>query len=180
MKEDKRITQTKQNIEAALIELLNINILNNNYLEEITVKALCEKADINRSTFYAYYTDPSDIYKIIERNAINKINIFLDNLNSRITLYDFFYEVINFLETNKDAFMVIVNEQKALKNTIIGFFTKQFTLTKSSATSYLYEFFFFGFVNILKEWFSNQLATVSELAEFFEKQFSPFFATKLD
>lgn len=180
MKEDKRITQTKQNIETALIELLNTNILNNNYLEEITVKALCEKADINRSTFYAYYTSPSDIYKIIERNAINKISIFLDSLNNSITLYDFFYEVINFLEANKDAFIVITNEHKALKDTIISFFTKQFTITKSSATSYLYEFFFFAFVNVIKEWFSNQLATISELAAFFEKQFSPFFATKLD
>lgn len=172
MKEDKRITQTKQCIEKALIELLN-----NKYLEEITVKELCEKANINRSTFYTYYTSPNDIYKIIERNAINKIHIFLDSQNISITLYNFFRETINFLYSNQDVFIIMEKEHNALKNAICNFFNKRYMITKQVSMSYLYEFFFFGFINVIKKWLkSNQNETVEELAEYFENLFSPFFS----
>lgn len=170
MKEDKRIIQTKQRIENTLIELLR-----NKYLGEITVKELCEKANINRSTFYVYYSSPSDVYKVIEENAINKINIFLDCLNNNITLYNFFYDVISFLVSNKNVFIVMTKESVILKNTIINSFTKRFTLLNLDI-NYLYEFLFFGFINVINKWFEkNQLETIDELATFFEKYFSQFF-----
>src|SRR5699024_5578943 len=50
----KRIDRRKQYTRKVLKESL-IELLKNKPIATISVKALCEKADINRSTFYAHY-----------------------------------------------------------------------------------------------------------------------------
>ena len=47
--ESRRTRYTRRAMQDALIELLR-----NQPLGSITVKALCERADVNRSTFYAH------------------------------------------------------------------------------------------------------------------------------
>jgi AcrR family transcriptional regulator len=48
---------------------------------KITVKELCERADVNRATFYAHYTDAFDLLNKIEDELIEtiKTNIGTDN-----------------------------------------------------------------------------------------------------
>ena len=63
---DIRIEKTRQSIINAFIELRS-----HKELERITIKELCEKAQINKSTFYAHYQDIyqhfvlSDIFYIL-------------------------------------------------------------------------------------------------------------------
>lgn len=49
---DKRIKKTKQAIKNAYMELRT-----KKSIEKITIKELCELADINKSTFYSHYED---------------------------------------------------------------------------------------------------------------------------
>ena len=53
--ENRRVKYTKRVIKEALIELMA-----NRQVGEISVKKLCEQADVNRSTFYAHYGNPMD------------------------------------------------------------------------------------------------------------------------
>jgi len=67
-KEDRRIRITKQAIRESLIELMQ------QYpIARISVKMLCESADINRSTFYAHYRDQYDLLKSIQQDVITDI-----------------------------------------------------------------------------------------------------------
>ena len=50
MEENRRVRMTKRLLQDALLELLE-----EKSLEKITVTQVCSKADVNRSTFYAYY-----------------------------------------------------------------------------------------------------------------------------
>ena len=52
---DRRIRRTKKNVYTALASLLFEKDIRN-----ITVKELCEKADINKSTFYLHFLDIYD------------------------------------------------------------------------------------------------------------------------
>src|SRR5690625_5167739 len=47
----------------------------------ITVKEICELADINRSTFYAHYDNPFDLLEQIEQELIDDLNSFLSSYN---------------------------------------------------------------------------------------------------
>ena len=66
--ENRRIRMTKRLIKDALLELLEQEKLAN-----ITVTALCEKADVHRSTFYKHYSDPADVLSEIEQDFLDQI-----------------------------------------------------------------------------------------------------------
>ncbi len=53
-----RITRTKKALKEALIELLKIKTFN-----KITVSQICEKAYVNRVTFYTHYQDKYELYE---------------------------------------------------------------------------------------------------------------------
>ena len=59
--ESRRTRYTRRAMQDALIELLR-----NQPLGSITVKALCERADVNRSTFYAHYASIEELLHDIE------------------------------------------------------------------------------------------------------------------
>ena len=42
-------------------------------IEKITVKAICEKAGCNRSTFYEYYTDSYSVLEAIEEELLDYV-----------------------------------------------------------------------------------------------------------
>ncbi|MBQ9079679.1 MAG: TetR/AcrR family transcriptional regulator [Clostridia bacterium] len=72
MATDRRVKYTKKVLGEALIKFLN-----EKPIARITVKEICEEADINRATFYAHYTDQFDQLKKIEAEFIEGINSFL-------------------------------------------------------------------------------------------------------
>lgn len=57
MKQDLRVKKTKKALFEALLQLLQTY----NFFD-VTVTKLCEKADVNRSTFYAHYTNMDDLF----------------------------------------------------------------------------------------------------------------------
>ena len=63
---DKRIEKTKEKLREALGELVC-----KQPVSEISVSALCEKAGINRTTFYKYYSVPEDIQQEILDETVN-------------------------------------------------------------------------------------------------------------
>ncbi len=57
-REDRRTQMTKRMLRDNLLELLE-----HQNIQKISVRALCEQADINRSTFYKYYKSQYDLLK---------------------------------------------------------------------------------------------------------------------
>ena len=68
MQESRRVRMTKRLMKDALLELLERKNLAN-----ISVKELCETADVHRTTFYLHYTDPSDLLREIEQDFLDQI-----------------------------------------------------------------------------------------------------------
>lgn len=65
---DLRIKKTRRSIINAFLELRA-----RKPLEKITVKELCEKAEINKSTFYTHFTDVFDLSNQLESDVIRQI-----------------------------------------------------------------------------------------------------------
>ena len=60
-KESRRVTMTKLLLKTALIELMQ-----EKPFPQITIKELCERADLNRTTFYLHYADQTAVLREIE------------------------------------------------------------------------------------------------------------------
>lgn len=68
MEKDRRIRRTRAAIQSAFLKLTfekNIN--------RITVKELCEQADINKSTFYLHYQDIYDLTEQFKQDVSTKV-----------------------------------------------------------------------------------------------------------
>ena len=57
-KEDRRVKYTKMVLKESLIDLLS-----KKDISCITIKQICEEADINRATFYTHYSDQFDLLR---------------------------------------------------------------------------------------------------------------------
>lgn len=94
-------TVAQDAIRKALIELLL-----QNGLEQISVKKLCAKAHVARSTFYVYYENLKDVLSEVENHFINK----LAELDHRIVNkkkyiepndFSYFSEIIDYVSENE-------------------------------------------------------------------------------
>jgi AcrR family transcriptional regulator len=65
---DRRIVYTRMVLKQSLLELLR-----ERPIEKITVKDICEKADINRGTFYTHFSDPYNLLEQIENELLGEI-----------------------------------------------------------------------------------------------------------
>ena len=63
MKEDQRVRLSRQLLRSALIVLLKEKNIN-----KISVREICDAAEINRTTFYKHYGNPYDLLEDIENS----------------------------------------------------------------------------------------------------------------
>lgn len=65
---DRRVRRTRQAIKESLISLMETKPLS-----EVTVKEVMERADVNRATFYAHFSNLEDLERSIEVDIANKV-----------------------------------------------------------------------------------------------------------
>lgn len=63
--ESRRVQLTKTLLKTSLLELLD-----QKNIRQITVTELCKQADVNRSTFYAYYESPYNLMMSMENDIV--------------------------------------------------------------------------------------------------------------
>lgn len=71
MKHDLRVAVTKRMIKEGLLQLLEEKTL-----EKIRINELCEKAGVNRATFYRHYNTPQDVLREIGLDFVKQIPKF--------------------------------------------------------------------------------------------------------
>ena len=76
--ENRRVRMTKRLMKDAMLELLE-----KQDLAGISVTAICNTADVHRSTFYKYYSDPADLLSEIEQDILERIPFPPTILNER-------------------------------------------------------------------------------------------------
>ena len=94
---DRRVKYTKLVIEDTFLSLLE-----KKDISSITVTELCEKADINRATFYRYYIDIYDLLKKIQDDFINEIKASDPMINlPNYTVYNYTKDILEIFKKNR-------------------------------------------------------------------------------
>jgi len=173
-KADRRIKYTKMMLKNGIIMLLE-----DNPISKITVKKLCEVADINRSTFYSHYTDVYDLLRQLELEVTMELtdfiseHIFTDKTEEIVQVMNVMLEYIG---ENSDLFKVLLSE-----NGDISFQRDLMRITQHKSITDLHNlknintqtsefiqcFFLAGSISIIREWLqegmTNSPREISEL-----------------
>ena len=143
IKNNQRYKMSSEKIETAFLAL----ILKHKY-EDITVSQICEKAKINRSTFYCHYDDINDlIVKIESRFAKGTASIF--NFGERQT-HEAFIELFTFVKENKYFYKAFLNipyitfAETSTKLAVLENIGNKNKKLKSEAIGIFYRASFFG------------------------------------
>lgn len=157
--------RSRKMIREAFLELLE-----EKEIHKITVTEIVNKADLNRSTFYAHYMDVKAITEEIENEVIDKM---LEILNG-FQFQNFFnhptpllLEVSRFLESNKEIYKILLkaNGAETFLKRLKNIFT-DYMLSDTDIPDYLKDskmvtlrvcYFAGGIVNLYEEWFSDHL-----------------------
>ncbi|MEA5078693.1 MAG: TetR-like C-terminal domain-containing protein [Anaerolineaceae bacterium] len=106
-KEDRRIRITKLAIKESLVELMQTNPIS-----KISVKMICDAADINRSTFYAHYQDQYDLLTKIEKEVITDIKehvLPISFIEQSVTALSMFTQMLEYVKANAPLFKVLLS-----------------------------------------------------------------------
>ena len=171
---DRRVRKSKEALKNSLIELMREKPVNN-----ITVKELVTRADLNRSTFYNYYSDIPDMLSKLEDELYNE---FLYTLEAHIPKkekvvdvskggHKFIEDMCSVIKNNYEFCRCIFSKngdlnflfkleemiENHLKNQLREIFDG-----KIDHLTYVYSFFKSGYIGILKEWMKGGCVESSE------------------
>ena len=169
---DRRVIKTKRAIKNALMHLLNDRDIN-----DITISDIAAQADINRKTFYNYYSGVHEVIDEMEDDIISHVDEaltdidFIDNLENPYLIFEKLTSVIS---TDMDTFGYLLG-----MNTNVGLLSKMVDLLKAKVKSVILpvveldelrlnlmlEFMITGMVAVYKRWFnSDRRASIDEIS----------------
>lgn len=101
-KPDRRVLRTKYALKKNLLILLK-----DQPIQKISVSHLCEKSDINRSTFYTYYSDPMDLLRTIQDEFFEKLKITMEQFQKENSITTLMKSTIHCISEHKELIRLI-------------------------------------------------------------------------
>ena len=138
-------------------------------IARITVREVCEKTGINRSTFYAHFQDVYDVVEKVERTMANGLTrSFLQKLESGEDLLACFLSLFEYIREYREFYSlyfgtfhqagVIDVFWDLLQDRLKGLSYEQFGYRSEEEMEYHKEFFLFGFTAMLRHWLERNCA----------------------
>lgn len=159
---DQRVRVTKSMIKSAFLDLLS-----QKNVRHITVRELCEKAQINRATFYAHYMDIYDLKEQLENELLESFSqVFIrafGNLEPSLLSKEMFIKVFSLLRENSEQCVILLNSDneivekfvKVSRDIVLSTYGKHFpNATKERLNAY-YLFVSSGCIALVKQWLLN-------------------------
>ena len=168
-KENQRIMITRRLLKENLIELLK-----EKSIDKISVTELCQRAEINRSTFYAHYSAPKDALLEIKRDFAAQIAESLRSLDKNAAPKDKLLRICELIAANAELEKIILSNSDDDEATEAAFgeiFGAPFAPDRNlneNARRLVAVFFHQGFFRVVREWILHEIPiTPAEIAEIF-------------
>ncbi|MBQ6205679.1 MAG: TetR/AcrR family transcriptional regulator [Oscillospiraceae bacterium] len=172
-KENQRIALTRRLLKENLMELLQEKPIG-----KISVTELCQRAEINRSTFYAHYSAPQDVLLEIKRDSAAQIAESLRSLDKNAASKDKFLRICEWIAANAELEKIILSNSDDDEATEAAF-GNMFDIWNVAAsftngmdddarrlvTVFLHQ----GLFRAIREWITREIPkTPAEMAEIFD------------
>jgi AcrR family transcriptional regulator len=156
--ENRRVRMTKALLKNSLIELMKSKPIN-----KITIKELCENADVNKSTFYLHYTNQFELLSSVEHELLSQAKEYLEKIDSDYGSVQYLESLLRYIFENADVFRALLCAQDSLRFQS-DFIEMSFMNLKQvlyldcpeNTSSYVYDFLIMGCLSVIKRWINEE------------------------
>ncbi|MDR0290120.1 MAG: TetR/AcrR family transcriptional regulator [Treponema sp.] len=147
----------------------------------ISIKDICERADVSRSTFYAHYKDQYDLLRQIQEETIENFEKFLEKYNNDVSksgIIRMLEEMLRYIADNGESIQSLLSENGDInfQKRIFGY-TRQKQVLKYLAgefdgrtQGYASIFVVNGSIGLIQQWLKNGMdVPVGEMAKLLVK-----------
>ena len=170
-KMDQRVRLTRNLLKNALVQLMQ-----EQHISKISIRAICEVAGINRSTFYVHYTDQYDLLNKVEQEAMDNLKKYLgkqDLNDERPISAQVLIRVLDYVKENVELFKALLSEncdfafQKDLVELAQIISSQQNQSFDLRVQEYIKIFGFTGTISMLQKWLQDGTnESPAQMAEF--------------
>ncbi|HBE13981.1 MAG TPA: TetR/AcrR family transcriptional regulator, partial [Clostridiales bacterium] len=147
---------------------------------KITIKEICENADVNRATFYAHYVDQNDLLNKIKDEVIDSINDHIKVISihdaKSITIIE---QIFEYIRKNAKICKLLLSERgdivfqkrvlMLVYDMVIHEITSKNKLSVQDA-EYVYSFLITGCIGVIQKWLHDDMKITSkQMAEMLMK-----------
>lgn len=163
-KDDRRVRYTKMVLKESFVRLLG-----EKDISKITIKEICEGADINRATFYAHYSDQYDLLHKIEDEMFENINIYLSvytfDVGEESTI-DMVEHIFEYVRENAQLCKLLISERGDMdfqKKVMTLVYDKSISTLVSrgvitgEVAEYIHSFTITGCVGVIQKWLNDDM-----------------------
>lgn len=155
---DRRVRYTLMVIRQSFVALLK-----KKPISRITVKEICEGADVNRATFYAHYQDPYDLLRRIESDIVDDVNRYLSSYDFRKMSEiptQMLEKILEYIRDNAELFDLLLlnaNGDMQFRREITDIIGRQHFVTTADSgdAQYMYLFYANGAIGVIMKWLED-------------------------
>lgn len=162
-KEDRRVRRTKKLLIQGLTELMA-----EKPVQDITVRELADRVDVNRGTFYLYYRDIFDMLTQIEQELFDKFDRIMVSHRDDVVISQtqpFLCDLFAFIQENQEMCRTLLGEHGDMSflqrlNGVVqekcfaDWQRLHFPCTQEEFI-YRYDFVVFGCIGLIRTWLSR-------------------------
>ena len=154
---DRRARMTREILKQSLIELMKTK-----HIHDISIKKLCETADINRSTFYHHYDSQFDLFNdILNDIGYDIIEIVRSHHKEDEWMKKILCDSFTYLENNRETILVILSENSGFSigerlTSYVERFVNTSLETSSEIAKYSVQFAVAGMTSVVWQWLNKE------------------------
>lgn len=156
-KNNQRTRLSKILLKNALMDLLS----EKGSVTKISVRELCERADLNRSTFYAHYSEPKELLEEVEAELLDATREHLQKIDAEndIGAHRYLLSFLIYIKENDKPFRTLLIDagdpefrSKFMQQSIIQFIENLDIAFPKEQEQYIYSYILNGSTGVIIQW----------------------------
>ncbi len=154
---DRRAKMTRELLKQSLIELMK-----DKPIHEISIKKICETADVNRSTFYHHYDSQYELFNDLLSDIGSEITEMVrTHSGSPNWMNNILIDAFTYIENHRDTFLVILSENSgfSIGETLTSFVERFVNVTSENSNEfekYCTQFATAGMTSVVWKWLNAE------------------------
>ena len=154
---DTRVRYTRKALRNALLELLK-----EKSIDRITVKEICERAELNRGTFYLHYESPIALLREIETEFAAQSTAFLKAFWTEGRQVSFMEALISSVRENTDLYLILLGpngdpafldgQLNSIRAYVLDQWQEEFPQFSREHLDFIYDFVMEGSMRLMRNW----------------------------